>query len=179
MRGQQLGSMIAAVFGLIYVLVNTGPLPTGVALPLRVLAGIGFLAVLVSAYRPRTAGTPAPEGTGFGRAYWLVVAAEVIALFAGLAVVNGPLDAPQAGVAWVSTVVGVHFFALAVVFRDRFFHGLGAAVTLCGLVGLVLAATGTGEAPIAVISGVVPGALLLASGWWGTRRSPVHKAAER
>jgi hypothetical protein len=54
---------------------------------------------------------------------------------AGLAVLNGPLDAPQAGVAWVSLVVGVHFFALAVAFAEPFFHRLGGAITVCGLAG--------------------------------------------
>jgi hypothetical protein len=31
---QRLGSMVAAVFGLVYVMANTGPLPPGVALAL-------------------------------------------------------------------------------------------------------------------------------------------------
>lgn len=172
MVGQRIGSMVAATFGLVYVLVNTGSLPTGASVVLRVLAAVAFVGVLVPVVR---AGRPAPGAAGpgpraFGRGYWVVVGVEVVALFAGTRVLSGPLDAPQAGVAWVSTVVGVHFFALAVVLRQRFFHWLGAVVTACGVAGLVLALADAGEAAIDVVGGVLPGAVLLAFGWWGARR---------
>ncbi len=75
--------------------------------------------------------------------YWLVVVAEVGAIAAGLVVLNGPLHAPQAAVAWIALVVGIHFIALAVVWNLLFFNGLGAALMLCGVAGLVLAATGS------------------------------------
>lgn len=170
MPGQKIGSMIAATFGLIYVLVNTGSLPSTWAVALRVLAVIAFAAVLVAVLRaPRHHG---PAGARvFGRGYWLVVAAEVAALFLGVRILEGPLGLPSAGVAWVSLVVGVHFFALAVVFGARFFHLLGGMITACGALGLVLAATGAGTAAIALASGVVPGAILLGFGWWGARRT--------
>lgn len=178
MKGQKLGSLIAAVFGLIYVLVNTGPLPPGVGIPLRVLGGIAFAALLVALYRGPDHGAQGRTGH-FGRGYWLVVAAEVAALAAGLGVLNGLLDAPQAGVAWVSFVVGVHFFALAIVFGDSFFHWLGGAITVCGLAGLGLVVAGAAEAPVAAISGVLPGILLLASGWWGAYRTQPQPAPGR
>ena len=38
------------------------------------------------------------------------MAAEAVALFLGVRILNGPLGLPRAGVAWVSLVVGVHFF---------------------------------------------------------------------
>jgi hypothetical protein len=109
-----------------------------------------------------------------------VIAAEVAALAAGLAALNGPLDAPHAGVAWVSFVVGVHFVALGAVFREPFFHRLGGAIGACGLVGLALAAAGAGAGAgakavaVAVVSGIVPGGLLLAFGWWGARQTAHH-----
>ncbi len=173
MPGQRIGSVIAAAFGLIYVLVNAGPLPTAWTLTLRVLAAVAFIAVLIAVFR---SGLPSRHRGGqqrqvFGRAYWFVVAAEFVALFGGVRVLSGPLDAPEAGVAWVSLVVGVHFFALAVVFGQRFFHGLGGVITACGVVGLVLAAIGAGEQTIALVAGVLPGAVLLGFGWWGARRA--------
>jgi hypothetical protein len=167
---QRLGSLVGAVFGLVYVIVNAGALPSVVGLPLRGLGGIAFVAVLV-AVRQGGDGDGAGRDGAFGRGYWLVVGAEVAALAAGLAVLNGSLDEPQAGVAWVSFVVGIHFFALAAVFGEPFFHLLGGAITACGVAGLALTAAGAGEAPIAAVSGVLPGALLLASGWWGARRA--------
>lgn len=178
MRGQLLGSLIGAVFGLIYVLVNAGLLPAVVGAPVRLLGAAAFLAVVVAVVvavvrEPVASGADgpqAPPGRVFGTAYWLVVAGEVVALFGGLAVVNVVFAAPRAGVGWVSVVVGVHFFALAVVFGQRFFHRLGVVITLCGVAGLALAATGAGAASIAGIAGVVPGAVLLGFGWWGARR---------
>ncbi|MFP5068673.1 hypothetical protein ACLFMI_03265 [Pseudonocardia nantongensis] len=173
MPGQRIGSVIAAVFGLIYVLVNSGPLPTPWTLTCRVLAAIASIAVLVAVFRsglrPRHRG--GQQGRVFGRAYWFVVAVEFVALFGGARLLSGPLDAPEAGVAWVSLVVGTHFFALAVVFGQRFFHGLGGVITGCGVVGLVLAATGAGEPAIALVAGVLPGAVLLGFGWWSARRA--------
>ena len=61
-------------------------------------------------------------------------------------------------------------FPLAAIFGEPFFRWLGAAVAACGVVGLVIVAAGAGAAPVAAISGVVPGALLLAWGWWGANR---------
>jgi hypothetical protein len=178
MRGQLLGSMIAAVFGLVYVGVNTGSLPSAVAVALRIAAVLAFVAVLAAVYRAgRTPDVgPSDPGRVFGTAYWLVVAAEVVALLVGVRVLTGPLDVAYAGVAWVSFVVGVHFFALAVVFGESFFHRLGAAITGCGVVGLVLAVAGAGEQRVDVVAGVVPGALLLVSGWWGARTAPRRAA---
>lgn len=173
MPGQRIGSLIAAAFGLIYVLVNAGPLSTGWTLTLRVLGAVAFVVVLLAVFG---SGVPSRDRGGqerpvFGRGYWFVVAAELVALFLGARVLSGPLDAPQAGVAWVSVVVGVHFFALAVVFGQRFFHRLGGVITACGVVGLVLAATRAGEPTIALVSGVLPGAVLLGFGWWGAHRT--------
>jgi hypothetical protein len=174
MRGRHVGSLVAGAFGLVYVLVNTGPLPSAAAVPLRIGAVIVFVAVLVSLRRPPpqpAAGTPAQRAV-VGPGYWLVVAVEVVALVAGLRVINGVLDAPQAGVAWISLVVGLHFVPLGFLFREPFFYWLAGAIAACGAIGLVLAVAGASKAPIAAISGVIPGALLLASGLWGARRSP-------
>lgn len=175
MPGQRIGSVIAAAFGLIYVLVNAGPLPAAWPLVLRVLAAAAFVAVLGALFRASSGDRGQEDGPGsdggFGRAYWLVVAAEVVMLLLGVRVLSGPLDAPEAGVAWVSLVVGVHFFALAVVFGQQFFHWLGAVITACGVVGLVLAFAAAGEPTIAVVSGVLPGAALLGFGWWGAHRT--------
>jgi len=114
MPGQRLGSMIGATFGLIYLLINAGALPSAAMLPVRAAGAAAFLTVLVAVCRSRARGhaTGVPS-SGFGRPFWLVVTGEAAALAAGLALLNGPLHAPDGGVAWVSTVVGAHFFALA------------------------------------------------------------------
>ena len=50
-RGQRTGSLIGGVFGLIYVLVNAGPLPMAASLTLRIVGGAALAAVLVALYR--------------------------------------------------------------------------------------------------------------------------------
>lgn len=167
MSHQAIGSLISGVFGLVFVLVNTGSLSPGVALVLRGLAVAAFLALLV-ALRSSPGGEPAaPRGNGFGPSYGLVVLVEVVALFGGLSVIDRLLDAPQAGVAWVATVVGAHFFALGAVWSEPFFHRLGAGLLACGVAGLLLAAAGGGAPTIDVVGGVLPGALLLGAGLRG------------
>jgi hypothetical protein len=167
--------VIGAGFGLIFVLVNTGSFPAAVAVLFRVLAVLAFIAVLlavvVAERRPSPASADRPMGGGFTLGYWLVVVAEVGAIAAGLAVLNGPLHAPQAAVAWIALVVGIHFIALAAVWKLLFFHGLGVALMLCGVAGLVLAAAGSAVGPIDLAGGVMPGAILLGFGLWGATRS--------
>ncbi|MER5726884.1 hypothetical protein ABT084_00780 [Streptomyces sp. NPDC002138] len=62
-------------------------------------------------------------GAGFTGRYWLVVAAEVLGLLAGLLVITRVLHAPRATLPWIAFVVGVHFFGLAVA-RHRHRGGL-------------------------------------------------------
>src|SRR3954447_6272817 len=177
---EQMDSSIDAAFGLLFVLLNTGSLPGNLALALRTLAAMAFVAVVVLTVgrRPRrTARTPATAG--FTRGYWLVVAGEALALAIGLALINGPLEVPRAAVAWVSLVVGLHFVALALVWGRRLFHVVGGALSLCGLLGLVLVGADSSAELIDGVAGVLPGAILLASGLWGATGAaatrPVHR----
>jgi len=69
---------------------------------------------------PASTGRPATGGFHLGL---LACVAGVGVIAAGLVVLNGPLHAPQAAVAWIALVVGVHFIALAVIWKLLFFHG--------------------------------------------------------
>lgn len=178
MTAEKLGSLIGASFGLIFVLVNTGSVPTPLAWLLRVLAVIAFLGVVFAVRRPGpTGGTSA--GGGFGRGYWLVVAAEVVAIWGGIVLLNGPLDKPDASVAWVSSVVGAHFVALAVVWSNPLFHWLGAALFGCGAAGLLLAALGSATVGVDLVGGVLPGAILLGFGLWGSSTNRANPPTNR
>jgi hypothetical protein len=178
MTPEKLGSLIGAIFGLIFVLANTGALPPGLGMVLRVLGVAAFVAVLIALRRsPRRAAVARPAGGGFRRGYWLVVAGEVVAIAVGLALLNGPLHAPQAAVAWISLVVGAHFIGLAVVWKQSFFHWLGASILLCGAIGLVLAVVTSPQGAIDTVAGVLPGALLLAFSLWGSMRGADYDAA--
>jgi hypothetical protein len=166
MTAEKWGSLIGAVFGLIFVLANTGALQPGLGTVLRVLGVAAFVAVLVTLRRP--AAVTRPAGSGIGRSYWLVVACEVVAITVGLVLLNGPLHAPQAAVSWISFVVGAHFIGCAVVWKQPFFHWLGTSILLCGATGLVLAVATSSTGPIDAAGGVLPGALLLAFSLWGS-----------
>lgn len=162
--GRFIGSTIGLVFGVVFVLANTGELAPGPRLALRVAAAVVAVVLAVGTVRQlRRAGTDAgPERGrgGFDRRYAAIVAAEVVALAAGLAVVNGVLQAPRFAVAWVAFVVGVHFFALARIWDLRLFTGLGVVVAALGVAGAVAGFAGAGPAVIGVISGVLSGAAL-------------------
>jgi hypothetical protein len=181
-RGQVLGSQIAGVFGVVFVGINSAGLPSVARTVLLVLAGAALVAIIALSARtfrrkPRSRDTSVPGDPGpdrgpergvrkvpFGWRYWLVVGIEAVALFAGSRVVTG-LGYPELGVAWVSVVVGTHFFALARIFHLVRFTVLGAVVTACGLAGFVLRIAGEVSA-IAVVSGVVSGFVLLSFGLW-------------
>jgi hypothetical protein len=181
-RDQRLGLTIGTVFGLIFVLVNAGELPSPWPLVVRACGVLAFVAVqlalrtaaLRTAALRTAAQRPAAErvnGAGFNRGFGIVVAIEVIALIGGLQVLSRVFDAPEAGVAWISVVVGLHFVALAVVWGESSLHVLGGALTVCGVAGLVLAGAGADQSAVATVSGVVPGFILLAGGGWAATRS--------
>ncbi|MFE6841446.1 hypothetical protein [Streptomyces sp. NPDC057686] len=180
MTREKTGRTIGAAFGLAFIQVNAAALPTAAAIPLRVLALVAFLAVFRAVRRSPAPRPAAAAGTAtrsyFGRRYGYVVAAEVITGAVGIFVVNGPLDAPNAVIAWIALVVGLHFFGLAVVWRTAPLNLLAAAMSACGAAGLVLAASGSSRAAVAVVAGIVPGALLLGSVWWSLRAAAATAA---
>ncbi|GGG15495.1 hypothetical protein GCM10007304_31960 [Rhodococcoides trifolii] len=171
MSPEKIGSIIGGAFGLVFVLVNTGSLPGAVAMALGLLAVLAFVAVVVAVWRVPRARPSGPVRGGFGKGYWIVVAIEVVAIFGGLRLISGPLNVPDAAVAWIAFVVGVHFFALAAVWKLSFFRVLAIGLTVCGVAGLAAAFAGGPVALIDVIGAVIPGALLLGFALWGSTRA--------
>jgi hypothetical protein len=183
MSTERIGVLIGGTFGLVFVLVNAGSLPSGVSLVLRavaILALVGLVGYLVT--RPDSPPENSAQGgsLGFSRGYWWVVIAEVVAIWAGIMVIGRVFDAPQANVAWIALVVGVHFSVLAIVWKQPVFHWLGGVLAACGVVGLLLAVVGASSAAIDVVGGIVPGFLLLGFTWVGTvtryRGTPVRSS---
>lgn len=160
--GLFVGSVIALVFGLVFVEVNSGGLASPWPLVIRLAGVVVAIALFAAVFRAeRKAGDSVRQGTWFDtRRYWVIVALEAIALFGGLAVINLVLHQPKIAVAWIAFVVGVHFFGLAAAFRLARFHVLGAAQTLLGIAGFVLAATGADAGTIGLVSGVLSGVAL-------------------
>ncbi|HEX2903781.1 MAG TPA: hypothetical protein VHO01_10045 [Jatrophihabitans sp.] len=164
MQRSGISTLIGAVFGLVYILVNAGKLPDTPAIILRIAAILVFVAVYL-AIRHLPADDDEPSASRFDRRYWTVVATELIAGLVGVAVVAGPLHHEEASVAWISLVVGVHFVELARIWAHPRLTVLGGAIAACGVLGLVLAfAHGTDEA-VAVTGGILPGTVLLLASW--------------
>lgn len=179
MTANRLGLLIGAVFGTIYVVVNAGALGAPVGPVLQVVGVAALVGLLVFMFRSRPAPAAADAGNavGFSRWYWVVVAAEVVAFFAGTAVLRGPLALPLAILPWITFVVGVHFLGLAKVWSAPSLVWLGAGLAACGVLGLLVAVVGAGEAVVAVVAGVAPGLLLLGGSWWGAVRGGREQAA--
>ena len=166
MTTEQTARLTGGAFGLVFVEVNAGVLPSPVGIASRVAAVAAFLSLFVVLRRGRPC---VPGSVRFGRGYWLVLGLEAVVGGAGIVVINAVLHAHQATVAWIVLVVGAHFFGLAAVWRRPQLHWLAAAMTACGAVGLALAGYGAPAAAVATTAGVVPGAMLLGSVWWGSR----------
>jgi len=161
MNQRLIGLVVGSVFGAVFVLVNAQPpLPPGSVAALQVaavawLAALVVLGVLAARRSARSADSPAgpagaaesgaaPRRAMFGRWYLLVVAAEVVLLFAGFPLLRA-LGAPgEANVAWIALVVGVHFFALAAVWKAPSVTVPGAGLSLMGASGLRAGGNGNG-----------------------------------
>jgi len=183
-RGVVTGGLIATVFGVVFVIADSGHVPGSVALVVRIAvltAGACLVVVALRQFRPMPhAGTLGGDGVlldratadsaarapCFSRGYWLIVLLEVSALFGGLRLLSAVWGWERFGVAWVATVVGVHFFGLGWLWRLARFHVLGAVIACLGIAGLVGAASGASVAAVEVISGIASGVVLLASTAW-------------
>lgn len=159
--GQFTGLLIGLVFGLVFVEVNSGYLPNDWSFGLQV-AGVIMAVMLFAGLLWRRHWLKRAEQTAdhFNRRYWVVVAVEVLALLAGMVIINWVLDADRFTVAWIAVVVGVHFFGLGPAWQDRMLYWVGAVLALLGLAGFLLGAAGGSAAVIALVSGVGSGAAL-------------------
>lgn len=168
-QGRLIGTAVALGFGTVFVLANTDAVPDPWRTVLRVAAVVVAVVVLVGAVATYRRTTRARPGAGrsprerWGTGFRTVVLAEVVALVAGLVVINAVLGAPRFAVAWVALVVGVHFVALARVWRVRMFGVLGAVMVVLGLVGFVLGAASGAALPTQLVAGVGSGAALMAA----------------
>ena len=180
MSGAKLGSMIGAVGGLVFIMSNSGALSGPWPVVLRVLGVIAFAAVVALVLRARVVGKGVEPSQGQLRAYGLTVLGEVAAIVIGNRILVAVFELPTATLPWVATVLGAHFLVFAKVFREPVFVWLGAAVTVCGVAGLLMAIAVVAPVAISVVAGVVPGTILLSavghSAWVGRPESTAVEA---
>jgi hypothetical protein len=99
------------------------------------------------------------------RAFRLVVALEVAALFGG-AFLLGAAGHREYVIAWYAAVVGIHFLAFGRLFWVGY-SWLGTALIVAGIAGVVVGFTGGGSGGIEATSGLIAAAsLFVAGGGW-------------
>jgi hypothetical protein len=166
--GRPARSVIVTIFGFIFVEADAGGLPGGPQTAVRVVGIIVALGLLAANNRLRKAAASAghpvslsARSSQLGPRYWMVVAAEVVALAGGFVVINEVIGAHALNVPWIAFVVGVHFFWLAPLWNRRVYYVvLGAAVAVLGLAGFALYAAGASALTLRVVSGIGSGVVL-------------------
>jgi hypothetical protein len=136
---------------------------------LAVLALVGIVVIWMLAHAragatgasaPSTDVQPGVETSGSGARYWLIVAAEVVLIVVGIAVLRSRNAPQEANVAWIAFVVGIHLIAFVTVWKQRSIVVPGAILAVLGISGLVMAAT-PAVAWVPFVSGVLSGITLL------------------
>ena len=159
--GQQMCSIVGAVGGLVFIQINAGSLPGGIAAAVRGVGLVAFMAVLMLTVLWRggeRAPWPDPDQRAV-RIYWSMVILEVILLPVGATVLSW-MHRPELSVPWVALIVGVHFLPFAKAFRLPDFQPLAWTLIALALIGGVLAVA-VGATAGTFVAGVLSGVALL------------------
>lgn len=135
MRTRPIGSIIGAIGGEVFVLVNAGAVPASVVW--RVTAAVAFAAIawFVVVRGPEI--DQAPPSHAAMRTYWFSVAALVLAIPVGAAVISNVIHKPNAALVWVVFVVGVHFVPFSRAFGLPVFGWLSVSLIVVAAVSAV------------------------------------------
>lgn len=157
MRTRPIGSIIGAIGGLLFVLLNATSVPLT---PIWWAFGVaGFVGVIWFAVLRGPMTVQQPPTRAALRTYGFAVLAMMIAIVAGARVLNA-LDRSNAVVPWVVLVVGAHFLPFAGAFGVAVFRLLALSLILVAVVGGV-ATFIHDSATTAGWTGVVAGFVLL------------------
>ena len=158
MRNRPIGSVIGAIAGLAFVLINVGTVPA--PLLWRLLAASGFVAIIFFVVLRGSEADQVSPSRSAVRTYGISVAAMVLAIPLGATIITNVLDRPNAVLVWVVFVVGVHFLPLAHAFHLPVFRWLSASLVVVSVVGAVPTLT-SDSATTAGRTGVAAGFVLL------------------
>ena len=175
LAGRQVGALIGAIAGLVFVLINAGAAAGPWAWVLRGLGIVAFAGVLwVSVLRrERVPADQPPPSASAWRVYWVMVAFEVVLLPVGVKLLVR-LDHPELTVPWVALIVGVHFLPFARAFEAPVFRVLGLVLIGLAVVGGVLGLR-AGADVATLVAGIGSGIALLAFAFHVRPRLPVHE----
>jgi hypothetical protein len=160
MSGERLGASIAAIAGLVFILINSGSLPGETALLVRLLGIVAFALVWFAVIRRTSPGQhpmiPDPRAR---RIYWSSVTFEALLIPLGASTL-GRNHRPELVVPWVALVVGVHFLPFAKAFAVNGFRPLAWCLIGLAMIGGIFALT-LGATVGTVVAGVLSGVALL------------------
>lgn len=169
MRTLPIGSIIGALGGLTFVLINAGAVPG--SLFWRIAAALAFVAIVsVSVLRRSEVDREPPKRTAL-RTYAVCVTAMIVAIPVGAIVIGTVLSRPAAVLPWVVFVVGAHFLPFASAFHLPIFRWLSASLILVSVLGAI-AVLATDSTTAAGWTGVAAGFVLLAFSALGPRLRP-------
>ncbi len=168
MRTKPIGSIIGAIAGLVFVLVNAGTVPA--SLVWRVVAIAGFVAIIwFVVLRGPEIDQLSPDREAL-RTYAMAVTAMVVAIPVGASIISNRLDRPNAVLVWVVFVVGAHFLPFAHAFQLPIFYWLSASLILVSLIG-ALPTLASNSVSAAGWTGVIAGFVLMLFAAVGPRLS--------
>lgn len=168
MRSRPIGSIIGAIGGVIFVLVNAGAVPGSLAW--RIAAGVACAAIVWSVILRGPDIDQAPPSRTALRTYGIAVTALVVAIPVGASIISNVLHKPNAVVVWVVLVVGAHFVPFSRAFDLPVFAWLSASLIVVAAAGAV-PALANNSALAAGWTGVAAGFVLLLFAGIGPRLS--------
>jgi hypothetical protein len=154
------GVLVGAGFGVAFVIANAhAPLGAPARLALVLAALLALLVLLVLAVLAGK-GSAGESATPMNRGYWFVVLAEAAVLLLGLQALRLVHAPTEENVGWIAFVVGLHFVALALVWRAAGLAAAGFLVFLLGTAGLAMSQS-SAVRWVPFVSGVLSGIVLL------------------
>lgn len=158
--------MISAAFAVAWAMWGASGLASGAATVIRVVAVLAGLTLIGRCIALRGS---SPGGTRDGsmfssRAYRRIVAAEIIALFGGGALLSATGETAYT-IAWFALIVGAHFLLFGRAFWTGFYL-VGAVLICAALAGALTGLTGGSAADIRAVTGLAAAADLFLAGAW-------------
>lgn len=168
MQRRPIGSLVGAIAGLVFVLVNAGAVPASTTW--RVIAVVASAAVIWFVVVRGPEVDQEPPSRAALQTYGICVAVMVLAIPVGALILTRVLDRPNAVLVWVVFVVGAHFVPFARAFQLSIFYGLSASLVLVSVIGAVPTLV-SDSAVAAGWTGVAAGFVLLVFSALGPRLS--------
>lgn len=157
--------MISAAFALAWAMWGASGLATG-ATVIRIAAVLAAVALIARAEVLRRSSARAHDGESMlsSPAYRRIVAAEVVALFAGGAVLSATGGTAYT-ITWFALIVGVHFLLFGRTFWAGFYP-IGVVLIVAALAGAITGLAGGSAAAIRAVTGLTAAADLFAASAW-------------